>query len=296
MIREGKYPEVKEKPPFSLGYDMVGIVDKVGEGVNRFKVGQRVADMTVIGAYSEYICLPEERLTAVPDDLDTDEAVSVILSYVTAYQMLHRSANVQRGQRILVHGAGGAVGTAMIQLGRLHGLEIYGTASKSKHEIVRSLGATPIDYKTEDFVARIETLADKGVDAVFDPIGGDNLKRSFQVLRHKGILVSYGFYNAVLGKGGSIPLDLLKLKLLNILPNGRSTRFFSIGALRQKHPDWFSEDLTSLFDYLSRGEIKPLISKRFAMTEIKQAHGLIEKAKVVGKVVLNVKNVSDSFA
>jgi NADPH2:quinone reductase len=115
MIRKGKYPDVKDKPPFSPGYDVVGVVDKVGDSATRFKVGQRVADLTVIGAYSEYLCLPESRLTLVPDSLDPAEAVSLILSYVTAYQMLHRVAKVKGSQRILVHGAGGAVGTAMLQ-------------------------------------------------------------------------------------------------------------------------------------------------------------------------------------
>ena len=119
MIRKGKYPDVKDKPPFSPGYDMVGVVDKLGDGATRFKVGQRVADLTVIGAYSEYLCLPESRLTPAPDGLDPAEAVSLVLSYVTAYQMLHRIAKVKRNQRILVHGAGGAVGTAMLQLGKL---------------------------------------------------------------------------------------------------------------------------------------------------------------------------------
>ncbi len=142
MIRKGIYPDAKEKPPFSPGYDMVGVVDKLGAGVAKLKVGQSVADLTVVGAYSEYICLLESRLVHVPDGLDAAEAVSLILSYVTAYQMLHRSAEVQRGQRILVHGAGGAVGTALLQLGKLLDLEMYGTASKPKHELVASLGAT----------------------------------------------------------------------------------------------------------------------------------------------------------
>lgn len=288
MIRRGKYPDVKEKPPFSLGYDVVGIVDKLGKDVTRFEVGQRIADLTIIGAYSEYICLPESRLTPVPDGLDSAEAVSLILSYVTAYQMLHRVAKVKQGQRILVHGVGGAVGTAMVQLGNLLDLEMFGTASKSKHELVASLGATPIDYKGEDFVERILSVTGDGVDAAFDPIGGDNFKRSFSVLRRGGILVAYGFYNAVMGKGGSILLDFLRLKLWNILPNGRSTMFYSIGALRQKHPDWFSEDLTKLFDMLVRGKIKPIIAARMPLAEVRRAHELIEEAGVQGKIVLMV--------
>lgn len=288
MIRKGMYPDVKEKPPFSPGYDMVGVVDKLGEGVTRFKVGQNVADLTIIGAYSEYICLPEDHLTLVPDGLDPAEAVSLILSYVTAYQMLRRIAKVKKGQRILVHGAGGAVGTAMLQLGKLFDLEVYGTASKSKHELVARLGATPVDYKSENWVERIRTLTGDGVDAVFDPIGGDSFKQSFSTLRRGGILVAFGFYNAVMGKGGSIPFDFICLKLWNILPNGRSTTFYSIGALRQKQPEWFSEDLTKLFDLFAQGKIKPVIAARIPLAEVRRAHELIETAGVQGKIVLSI--------
>ena len=128
-----------------------------------------------------------------------------------------------------------------------------------------------------------------GVDAAFDPIGGDSFKQSFSVLRRGGILVAYGFYNAVMGKGGSIPLDFIRLKLWNILPNGRSTTFYSIGALRQKQPDWFSEDLTKLFDLLVQGKIKPVIAVRMPLAEVRRAHELIERAGVEGKIVLTVK-------
>lgn len=288
MIRKGKYPDVKDKPPFSPGYDVVGVVDKLGDGVTRFKEGQRVADLTIIGGYSEYLCLPASRLTPVPDSLDPAEAVSLVLSYVTAYQMLHRIAKVTKGQRILVHGAGGAVGTAMLQLGKLLDLELYGTASNSKHELVARQGATPIDYQRENWVERLLSLTGDGVDVVFDPIGGDSFKRSFGVLRRGGILVAYGFYNAVMGKGGSIPLDFIRLKLWNILPNGRSTTFYSIGALRQKQPDWFSEDLTRLFDLLVKGQIEPVIAARMPLAEVRRAHELIERAEVQGKIVLTV--------
>ena len=288
LIRKGIYPDVKEKPPFSPGYDMVGVVDKLGEGVIHFKVGQRVADLTVIGAYSEYLCLPENRLTPVPEGLDPAEAVSLVLSYVTAYQMLHRIAKVKQGQRILIHGAGGAVGTAMLQLGKLLDLEMYGTISKSKLGLVKRLGATPIDYKSEDFVEVIHSLTNAGVDAAFDPIGGDNFKRSFSALRQGGKLVAYGFYNSAMGKGGSIPLEFLRLQLWNLWPNGRSTAFYSIGPLRHKHADWFSGDLSELFDLLAQNKIKPIIAARMPLAEARRAHELIEKAEVQGKIVLTV--------
>ncbi|MFH1183686.1 MAG: medium chain dehydrogenase/reductase family protein [Chloroflexota bacterium] len=287
-IRKGTYPDVKGKPPFSPGYDMVGVVDKLGEGVLHVRVGQRVADLTVIGAYSEYVCLPESHLTPVPEGLDPAEAVSLVLSYVTAYQMLHRLARVHRGQRILIHGAGGAGGTAMLQLGKLLDLEMYGTASRSKHELMERLGATPIDYKSEDFVERIRSLTGDGVDAVFDSLGGDNFRRSFSVLRRGGKLVAHGFYNSVLGKGGSIPIDFIQLMLWNLWPNGRSTAFYSIRPLRKKHPDWFSEDLTRLFDLLAQNKIKPVIAARMPLAEARRAHELIERAEVQGKIVLTL--------
>ena len=288
MIRKGVYRDVKEKPPFSPGYDVVGVVDNLGAGVTRLQVGQMVADLTVTGAYSEYICRPESSLVPVPAGLDPAEAVSLVLSYVTAYQMLHRSARVQRGQSILVHGAGGAVGTALLQLGKLLDLEMYGTASKPKHELVAGLGATPIDYRSEDFAERVRELTGDGVDAAFDAIGGDNFERSFKSLKRGGMLVAYGFYNDAMGKGGNVPIEFMKVALWNILPNGRSTTFYSIGALCKKCPDWFHEDLTELFNLLAQGKIKPVIAERMGLAEAARAHELIEQAAVQGKIVLMV--------
>jgi NADPH:quinone reductase-like Zn-dependent oxidoreductase len=288
MIRKGKYIDLKEKPPFSPGYDVVGVVDSLGAGVTNLKVGQMVADLTVSGGYSQYICRPESSLVPVPDGLDPAEAVSLVLSYVTAYQMLHRSAKVGRGQSILVHGAGGAVGTAMLQLGKLLDLEMYGTASKPKHELVAGLGATPIDYRSEDFAERVRALTGDGVDAAFDAIGGDNFERSFKSLKRGGTLVAYGFYNDAMGKGGNVPLEFMKVALWNILPNGRSTSFYSIGALRKKHPDWFHADLTELFNLLAQGKIKPVIAEWMRLDEAARAHELIEQAAVQGKIVLMV--------
>ncbi len=288
MIRKGVYGDLKKKPPFPPGYDLVGVVDKLGESVTRLKVGQTVADLTVSGAYSEYICRPESSLVPVPAGLDPAEAVSLVLSYVTAYQMLHRSAKVQRGQSILVHGAGGAVGTAMLQLGQLLDLEMCGTASRTKHELIASLSATPIDYRSEDFLERVRDLTGDGVDAAFDAIGGDNFKRSFKSLKRGGTLVAYGFYNDAMGKGGNVPIEFMRVALWNILPNGRSTTFYSIGALRKKHPDWFHEDLTELFNLLAQSKIKPVIAERMRLDEAARAHELIEQAAVQGKIVLIV--------
>lgn len=286
MVRKGTYYGFKETPPLSPGYDMVGVVDKLDEGVTGLEIGQMVADLTVFGAYSEYMIRPAASLVHVTKDLDPAEAVSMVLSYVTAYQMLHRIAKVQRGQKILVHGAGGAVGTAMLELGRLLDLEMYGTASKPKHDLVRSLGGTPVDYTNEDFLERIQALNGDGMNAAFDAIGGDNFKRSFKSLKTGGMLVAYGFYNQAMGGGGSVPMAYTKVALWNILPNGRKTSFYSIGDLRKKHPEWFKEDLGALFGLLKEGKIKPSIERRMKLEDAAQAHELIEQAAIKGRIVL----------
>jgi NADPH2:quinone reductase len=288
MVRKGIYFDLKKKPPFPPGYDVVGVVDKVGAGVTDLIIGQAVADLTVSDAYTEYICRAENTLVPLPDGLDPAEAVSLVLSYVTAYQMLQRSAKVQRGQTVLIHGAGGAVGTALLELGKLMDLKMYATASKPKHELVASLGGIPIDYRSEDFVERVGV---GGVDAAFDAIGGDNFKRSFKSLKKGGILVAYGFYNNSMGRGGNVPIEYMRVKLWDVLPNGRSSTFYSIGGLRKKQPDWFREDLAVLFDLLAQGKIKPAIERRMKLEEAAEAHRLIEKAAVKGRIVLMVNEV-----
>jgi NADPH:quinone reductase-like Zn-dependent oxidoreductase len=130
-------------------------VDKLGAGVESLVVGQSVADMPVIGGYTQYLCVAADQVVPAPDGLDPAQAVAMILSYTTAYQMLTRVRTLKPGSSCLVHVAGGAVGTALLELGREMGLTVYGTASEGKHELVRQFGAIPIDYRNEDFVERV---------------------------------------------------------------------------------------------------------------------------------------------
>lgn len=286
MIRKGMYPDVKDKPPFTPGYDMVGIVDATGPGATRFTPGDRVADLTTIGAYAEYICLQEDRLTLVPDGVSDVDALGMILSAVTPYQMLTRVAKMQAGECLLIHGAGGAVGTTMLQLARDAGIATFGTDVAAKHDLIRSLGATPIDAGATEATLREATGG--GLDAVFDPLGGESLSRSIHVLKPGGILVAYGFQNEVLERGGSIPLDFVKLKLWDWLPNGHATAFYSIGAMRRKHPEWFREDLAALFGMLAAGRIKPVVAEVLPLAEARHAHERVEAGDVGGKLVLRV--------
>ena len=286
MIRKGKYPGLQVKPPFSPGYDLVGVVDKQGPNATRFTVGQHVGDLTVTGGYTEYLCRAENGLTPLPEELEPAAAVSLILSYLTAYQLLHRVANVQPSQRIVVKGAGGAVGSAMLQLGQLQNLSMIGIDAASKQRLIADSGAIPVDYQCESWENTLRDIVGDGVDAVFDPIGGASLPRSLSWLRAGGILAAYGFHTAVLGQGGSIPLDFLRLKLWNWLPNGRATQFYSITALRQRHPEWFTADLARLFELLAQGKIKPAIAAQLPLTKARQAHEMIERGDVLGKLVL----------
>lgn len=286
MIRKGMYPDVKDKPPFTPGYDMVGVVDAVGPGAARFTLGDRVADLTTLGAYAEFICLPQDRLTPVPAAVSDVDALCMILSAVTPYQMLHRVAKMQPGQSLLIHGAGGAVGTAMLQLAREAGVKAFGTDMASKHDLIRSLGAIPLAAESSE--TEILDATGGGVDAIFDPLGGDSLSRSLHALKRGGLLVAFGFQNEVLGRGGSIPLDVVKLKLWDWLPNGHATAFYSIGAMRRKHPDWFHADLAALFDMLAAGRIKPVVAEVLPLSEVRRAHERIEAGSVQGKLVLRV--------
>ena len=287
MMRHGKYPGVPE-PPFTPGYDLVGEAEKLGPGVSEVAVGQRVAALTQIGAYSQYVSLLAGELVPVPDDVDMAEAASLPVNYVTAHQMLFRVAQVQPVEKILVHGAAGGVGTALLQLGELQGLEMYGTASAEKHELVASLGATPIDYRTEDFVERIRVLTGDGVDAVFDPIGGANVVRSWRTLRRGGRLVGYGLSSGLAG-GNALGLavaTLGRIALWNTLPNSKKASFYVITRFKEKHPEWFEEDLVLLLGLLAEGWIKPVVAERLPLEGVVRAHELMENAGTRGKLVL----------
>src|SRR5215471_2891181 len=150
LARLGVHPETP-RVPYTPGWDLVGVVDRIGEGVSGFELGQMVAAMPISGCYAQYVCLPEEKFTPVPDGLDPAEAVAVVLNYITAYQMLHRSAKLKQGDRVLIHGASGGVGTALLQLGQLAGVEMYGTCSARGASAVSDLGGIPIDYQHQDF-------------------------------------------------------------------------------------------------------------------------------------------------
>jgi len=309
MAREGIHPETPAVP-FTPGWDLVGVVDKLGDGVSNnpgIQPGQTVAALPIHGAYAEFVCLPQRELVPVPSRLDAAEAVSLGLNYVTAYQMLHRSAKVKSGQRVLIHGAAGGVGTALLQLGRLAGLEMYGTCSSRSAPVVSELGGVPIDYQHQDFVKEIQRLTTEGVDAVFDGIGGAHIWRSRKALRPGGKVVAYGLTGSLQAgrlasgrSGGRHRFREIRIFVWYIaggwlLPGRKRIVPYSIQTLKRLRPALFRQDLTTLLDLLQQQKIKPVIAQRFPLAEARQAHELLGKGGVTGKIVL-VTNASSRGA
>ena len=285
LMRKGLYPGAP-KPSFAPGYDIVGDIDALGPGVTNFRIGQRVAALTMIGGYSRFAVVPAAHLVAVPDGLDPAEAVSLVLNYVTAYQMLRRVAQLRTGQRLLVHSAAGGVGTAALQLGKIDGLVMFGTASKPKHSLLADLGAVPIDYRSEDFAVRIHELVPDGVDCVLDPIAGTSWWKSYGCLRRGGSLVCYGVQAAVSQGKAAAALGFVSLGVTKLLPDGRKASWFSVKLSRDRHPEWFREDLTQLFQFLAACLIQPVIAARLPLREAQRANEMLEKSQVSGKIVL----------
>ena len=284
MLRKGQYPDLKEKPPLVLGYDLVGEVVKLGRGVTSPSVGQRVADLTMIGSYAQYRTLKAAQVAIVDAALDPAEVTTLVLSWMTAYQLLHRDARVQKGQKLLVIGAAGAVGQALVLLGKLAGCELWGAARARHADLVRALGAIHVDSDQADF----RQVLPEGFDVVFDGIGEQGFSRTWRAVGPNGHLAAFGV-SAGIQRNVSIAVVgfwFVKLWWWNTFSGGRSTSFFSITSVRKKHPDWFVADLGQLLGMLKRGEIKPRVAERIALDAVADAHIRIERGGLEGKIVL----------
>jgi NADPH:quinone reductase-like Zn-dependent oxidoreductase len=311
QLRAGTYLGVPN-PPFTPGYELVGVVEELGPGCSRLRVGDRIGALTVWGADAELVCVPEESAVEVPEDLDPADVVSLVFIYMTAYQVLHRTAKVKRGETVLVHGAAGRVGTAVLELGAVAGLRMYGTCAARDRVAVERRGAVSIDYRNEDFLARVRELPGGGVDVVLDGLGGRLSLRSFRALRPGGRLVVYGHYD-MLAHGrkswrgwlewyaatASVALwgllsprrraSAYKIQKLRegrqVLPVGGSRRPLPVGG-GPRNPEWFQEDFRALLELLRRGEIHPVVAERLPLTEARRAHELLESSAAKGKLVL----------
>lgn len=282
IMLAGKY-RYAPKIPLVLGYEVAGEVDAIGAGVSGFAIGQRVAALTVYGAFAEFLTREAGHFFPIPEGVSDRDAAAVILNYVTAWQMIHRVAQVQPGTPALITGAAGGVGTAALQLLRLAGVKTYGAASASKHETVRSLGATPIDYRAGSIDRLTRALEPQGVDYVFDAIGGANIGPCIGALRRGGTLVGFGFM------GASSPLSQLAM-FANIFIGarlrGRHGKFYGITMQYRKDPQQLREDLPKIFSLLAEKKVDPLVTRTFALLDARQALELLASGTVAGKIVL----------
>ena len=280
------------KPPFTPGYELVGVVDQVGPGCLRLREGDRIGALTQWGANAELVCVPEKYAVEVPEDLDPAEVVSLVFTYMTAYQMLHRAATAHGGETLLVHGAAGRVGTAVLELAPLAGLGVYGTASARDRAAVERLGAVAIDYQHEDFLARVRSLTGEGVDIALDPFGGALALRSFRALRPGGRLVIYGRQNTLADGRKNWPgvfewyAGIATVALWGLLSPRRRVLAYRIQKLRIHHQDWFREDFGALLELLRADKIHPVVAQRLPLTEARRAHELLDSAASAGKLVL----------
>lgn len=272
------------KMPFVPGYAVIGQIDARGAAMqqnNAYRVGDQVAALTVYGGYAEYIYLRENDLIPVPACVDPGEAIPLVLNYLVAYQVLHRWARVKQGDTVLVIGASGGVGTALLDLGRLAGLKVYGVASKTKHSVVEAFGAIPIDYRSQDVFEVLRRMEPGGLDAVLDGMGGDHLRSGLAALRRGGAYIGYGNPMSFAGMlrlfGGLIRH--------NLRWDRKRAVWYSTGTSRwDREP--FLEDWAILFQLLAEGKIRPRIYQRFPILEAARANALLESGQVCGNVVL----------
>lgn len=271
------------KIPFVGGYEVAGVVEAIGADVTGFEVGQRVAALTVYGGFAERLVRGAEHFVPIPDEVPDVEAVAVILNYVTAWQMIHRVANVRAGQTALVTGAGGGVGTALLQLLQLAGVKTYGAASARKHGLVASLGATPLDYRLGPIDRLIRAREPAGVDFVFDAVGGANIGPCLRAARRGGMVVGYGFMAV---DGALAKARMFWDLFIGARLRGRRGTFYGITLRYRKDAKPFHEDLPKILTLVARRQINPVIAATFPLSDAKRAIELLATGTVAGKIVL----------
>lgn len=291
MLRGG-YPG-QPRFPFTPGYDLVGIIEAVGPGVDGALSGSRVAAMTKTGGWATHALVAADMLVPVPAGVDPASAATLIVNGLTAWKLLNRTAKVRAGQTIVVLGASGGVGNTLVQLARHAGIRVIGTASTRSADALRAFGAEPVDYRDPDVPARIRELAPDGVDAVFDHLGGPGLLDSFRMLRKGGTLVGYGTF-ALVDQPGSTWLKIgrqfARMVWWSLLPNGRRATFFDVWGGRLSNRGGFAartrEDLGHVFRLLADGTLTAQVAARLPLTEVAAAMRLAESGTVAGRVVL----------
>lgn len=290
LMRMGLY--VGAPPtPFVPGYEAAGVIEKLGSGVKGLKIGDRVFSALRFGGYAEKVLCPARQALFIPEGKSFEEAAALPVTYLTAYHALYVLGNLRPGTRVLVHTAAGGVGLAAIELSRLRGAVVYGTASGSKHSFLKERGVSEtIDYRTEDFEDRIMKLTSgKGVHLVLDPIGGSSFPKSYRCLAQGGLLICYGLADQA-GKDRSVLKALwsyltsgLHSPLQHMLKN-KGVVGFHLGLFDDA--ELMASEMTELYRLWSSGKITPHVDRIFPAGEASQAHRYIQERRNIGKVLL----------
>jgi NADPH:quinone reductase-like Zn-dependent oxidoreductase len=292
MARMGLYPDAP-KLPCVVGYEVAGTIDEVGAGVEGIAPGAAVLTPTRFNGYAEMVVVPATQVVPLPEGMSFEEGAALPVNYLTAILMLEILAHVRAGERVLVHGAAGGVGLAAVQLSLLHGAEVIGTASASKHAALRAAGVTHvIDYRTGDFEAEVRRVTGgRGVDVVLDPIGGAHLRRSYRVLAPLGRLVAFGFSAAAPGTSRRVltalwqVLRMPRFSPVTLMNDNRAVMGVNLGHLWDDTA-LLRAQLTTLIEYYRAGKIRPTVGRTFPLVEAAAAHAYIQGRQNVGKVVL----------
>jgi NADPH:quinone reductase-like Zn-dependent oxidoreductase len=293
MARLGLYADAP-KLPAVVGYEIAGDIDAVGDGVGR-NLGEKVLAMTRFGGYSDVVCVPEDQAVPLPEGMSYEQGAAIPVNYLTAYQMLIQMGSLKSGERVLVHSAAGGVGLAAIDLCRIHGAEVLGTASPSKHDLLRQRGVThAIDYRRQDYEAEVKRITGgRGVHIVLDAMGGEHWKKGYRCLAPTGRLVMFGFSSAAPGKSRSLLAlgkALLRSPMFSLNPprlinDNKALIGVNLGHLWEES-DMLLGWLQQLLAWYREGKIEPTVGERFAFTEAAAAHHYIQDRKNIGKVVL----------
>jgi NADPH:quinone reductase-like Zn-dependent oxidoreductase len=291
LARVGLYEDAP-KPPSIIGYDVSGIIQAVGPNVTTYKVGQRVAALTRFGGYAEYAIANTLAITALPDNIELSIAPAFATQACTAYYCAVDSITLHKREKVLIQAAAGGVGSILVQIAKHKGCEVFATASTSKIQFVKDLGADHvIDYTKENFADKIKTIAPKGIDVVFDSIGGQAFKKGYKLLRPGGKMICFGAADnigAIKNKLSLIPLatGFGLFSPIPMLMQSKSLIMVNMLRIADYKPEVFSELFSKTMALAEQGIIKPHMGKIFKVAEIAAAHDFLEGRKSMGKVVV----------
>ncbi len=291
MARLGLYPDAPPLP-FVPGYEVAGRVDAAGDGADPTWIGTRVTAVTRFGGYADVVCLPTDLVLPTPDGLSDEHAAALPVNYLTAHQMLHRVCAVHAGETVLVHGAAGGVGTAAVQLCRIAGARVIGTASRSKHEGLRAAGVQPVDSRSSDWPGQVRGLTGgRGVDVVLDPIGGASFRRGYDLLAPGGRLCCFGVSSMAPGERRSLPaavaslLRMPRFHPISLMNDNRAVAGVNLGRLWDE-VEMLRPQLEAILGHAAAGRIEPVIDRTFPLEQAGEAHRRLQSRQSVGKVLL----------